>query len=68
MSTKPNSRKTSAGDNGQNKAAKVPIYKQPRSSQQAALQAQMFLQTTDAWSNLYFDNTDLHFMERELFG
>jgi hypothetical protein len=28
----------------------------------------MFLYTDDAWSLRYFDQNDLHFLEREVFG
>ena len=44
------------------------IAKQPRSKQQAAIQAGMFLQTDDGWSARYFDATDLRYLDRELFG
>ncbi len=44
------------------------ITKQPQSKQQAALQLGMFLHVDDAWSLAYFNNQDLHFVERELFG
>jgi hypothetical protein len=44
------------------------VTKQPQSKQQAAVQAGMFLYTTDAWSLRYFDTKDLHCLERELFG
>jgi hypothetical protein len=40
----------------------------PQSPQVAAASTGMFLRTTDAWSLAYFDNNDLHFKERELFG
>ncbi|MGA3263151.1 MAG: phospholipase D-like domain-containing protein [Terracidiphilus sp.] len=54
-------------------AAKTPppiprVDKQPRSKQQAAISAGMYLSTTDAWTAHYFDPGDLHCMERELFG
>jgi hypothetical protein len=48
--------------------AKPLVAQQPQSKQQAALEAGMFLQTTDAWSETYFDPNDLHFLERQLFG
>ena len=44
------------------------VDKQPRSRQQAAVAAGMFLWTNDAWAASYFRPGDLHFMERELFG
>jgi hypothetical protein len=40
----------------------------PQVKQQAALANGMFLYTDDAWSLRYFDQKDLHFMEREVFG
>jgi len=49
-------------------AAKLPAGKQPQSMQQAANQVGMFLHTDDAWSLAYFDDNDLHHLERELFG
>jgi hypothetical protein len=49
-------------------AAKPTVAKQPRSKQQAAVLAKMFLSTTDKWAQTYFDSKDLHSMERELFG
>jgi hypothetical protein len=36
--------------------------------QQAAVEHAMFLYTDDAWSLRYFDQNDLHFLEREVFG
>jgi hypothetical protein len=44
------------------------VTTQPQSKQQAAVKAGMFLYTDDAWSLRYFDDGDLHSMERELFG
>jgi hypothetical protein len=44
------------------------IAKQPQSKQEAAVQAGMFLYTTDDWSMAYFNENDLHCMEREVFG
>jgi len=44
------------------------VAKQPRSKQQAAVQAGMFLQTDDSWSARAFDPNDLHCVDRELFG
>lgn len=41
---------------------------QPRSKQQAATSAGMFLTTSDAWTTPYFAPGDLHCMERLLFG
>ena len=42
--------------------------KEPRSKQQAAIAAGVFLRTDDSWSLAYFDPSDLHNLERELFG
>jgi phosphatidylserine/phosphatidylglycerophosphate/cardiolipin synthase-like enzyme len=36
--------------------------------QQAALSAGWFLSTSDAWVKKYFDRSDLHFVDRELFA
>jgi hypothetical protein len=36
--------------------------------QQAALSAGWFLSTSDAWAKKYFDRSDLHFVDRELFA
>jgi hypothetical protein len=44
------------------------VNKQPQSKQQAAIAHGMFLYTDDAWSLRYFDQTDLHCKEREVFG
>ena len=44
------------------------INKQPQVKQQAAVANAMFLYTDDAWSLQYFDQNDLHFKEREVFG
>jgi hypothetical protein len=44
------------------------INKQPQMKQQAAVANGMFLYTDDAWSLRYFDQNDLHFKEREVFG
>jgi hypothetical protein len=49
--------------------AKTPlIAAQPQSKKQAASQAGMFLATDDSWSASYFNTSDLHCLERELFG
>jgi hypothetical protein len=45
-----------------------PIDKQPQLIQQAAVAHGMFLYVDDAWSLRYFDQNDLHFKEREVFG
>ena len=44
------------------------INKQPQVKQQAAVAHGMFLQVDDAWSLRYFDQNDLRFKEREVFG
>jgi hypothetical protein len=44
------------------------VSTQPRSKRDAAVQAGMFLYTDDNWSLAYFNDGDLHCMERELFG
>jgi hypothetical protein len=44
------------------------VAKQPQVKQQAAVAHGMFLYTDDAWSLRYFDQNDLHFLEREVFG
>jgi hypothetical protein len=44
------------------------VAKQPQVKQQAAIAHAMFLYTDDAWSLRYFDQNDLHFLEREVFG
>lgn len=66
------SRKTAASKSASTSAsaaAKKPLLaKEPQSKKEAAKQAHMFLQTTDAWSAAYFNTGDLHCMERELFG
>jgi hypothetical protein len=44
------------------------LNKQPQVKQEAAVANGMFLYTDDAWSLRYFDQNDLHFKEREVFG
>jgi hypothetical protein len=46
----------------------TPVNKQPQVKAQAAVAHGMFLYTDDAWSLRYFDQSDLHFLEREVFG
>lgn len=62
--------KTAAPKSGQSAASNSQplVPKQPQSKQQAALQHGMFLYTDDAWSQAYFNNNDLHSVERALFG
>lgn len=51
------------------KKARTPrLRKQPRSKQQAAIDAGMFLTTTDTWAQSYYNSSDLHCAERELLG
>lgn len=44
------------------------VAAQPQFKQQAAIQSGMFLYTNDNWSNAYFNDSDLHSLERKLFG
>ncbi|WP_407156980.1 hypothetical protein [Bradyrhizobium sp. STM 3557] len=44
------------------------VDKQPQVKEQAAVAHAMFLYTNDAWAQRYFDENDLHFLEREVFG
>ena len=44
------------------------IEKQPRSKAKAAQAAGMFLAVDDSWTTSYFDSSDLHSLERNLFG
>jgi hypothetical protein len=44
------------------------VVKQPQVKEQAAIQHGMFLYTDDSWSQRYFDQNDLRFKEREVFG
>jgi hypothetical protein len=60
---KPASALTSKG-----KGKKGLVRKQPQAKQQAAVAHGMFLYIDDAWSLRYFDQNDLHFKEREVFG
>jgi hypothetical protein len=59
---------TSKSANTKTAAPTPRVDKQPRSMQQAAISAGMFLSTTDAWTASYFEPGDLHCMERQLFG
>jgi hypothetical protein len=50
-------------------SSKTPLVaKQPQSKQKAALNAHIYLHTDSDWADAYFDENDLHFMDRELFG
>ena len=44
------------------------VDKQPQVKQDAAVAHGMFLFTDDSWSRRYFDQNDLRFKEREVFG
>lgn len=44
------------------------IQAQPQSAQIAAPQQGLFLFTNDSWSQNYFNNDDLHSLERLLLG
>jgi hypothetical protein len=44
------------------------VDKQPQVIEQAAVAQAMFLYVIDAWAQRYFDQNDLHFLEREVFG
>jgi hypothetical protein len=44
------------------------VTKQPELKEQAAVAQKMFLYTDDAWAQRYFNQNDLHFLEREVFG
>lgn len=61
-------RKPAPASTAKAKAKKGPINAQPQSKQQAAVAHGMFLYTDDAWSLQYFNQNDLHFKEREIFG
>jgi phospholipase D-like protein len=50
------------------KAAKVRAPAPTSNLRQAAIAAQWFLGTTDAWAASYFDPKDLHSLDRQLFG
>lgn len=44
------------------------VDKQPQVKEQAAIAHAMFLFTDDTWAQRYFDQNDLRFLEREVFG
>jgi hypothetical protein len=44
------------------------VDKQPQVKDQAAVTHGMFLYIDDDWAQAYFDQNDLHFLEREVFG
>jgi phosphatidylserine/phosphatidylglycerophosphate/cardiolipin synthase-like enzyme len=55
-------------DRSSTKAKKPPAQIKAASKQQQAVDAQWFLSTSDRWVAPYFDKSDLHFVDRELFG
>ncbi|MEO8316862.1 MAG: hypothetical protein ABI561_00920 [Bradyrhizobium sp.] len=44
------------------------VDKQPQVKEQAAVAHAMFLLADDTWAQRYFDQNDLRFLEREVFG
>ena len=44
------------------------VDKQPQVKEQAAIAHAMFLLADDTWAQRYFDQNDLRFLEREVFG
>ena len=63
------SKKSPATPNESSSSSTQPLVDaQPQSKQKAALQAGMFLYTNDAWSTAYFNEGDLHCVERVLFS
>jgi hypothetical protein len=44
------------------------VSAQPQSQQEAATRKGIFLFTDDSWSQNYFNNNDLHSLQRQLFG
>ena len=44
------------------------VEKQPQAMDQAALAQKVFLHDDDAWALQYYNQDDLHFLEREVFG
>lgn len=44
------------------------VAKQPQVMDKAAVAQAMFLYGDDTWAQAYFDQNDLHFLEREVFG
>ena len=66
--TPQSARKPASASAAKAKGSGAPINKQPQVKEQAAVANGMFLYTDDAWSQRYFDQNDLHFKEREVFG
>lgn len=70
-STPPKAKKSpqpKSGSSGQGRISGGLVTKQPELKEQAAVVDKMFLYTDDAWAQHYFDQNDLHFLEREVFG
>ena len=61
-------KKASPASAAKGKVSGGKVAKQPQVKQQAAVAHAMFLYTDDAWSLRYFDQNDMHFLEREVFG
>jgi hypothetical protein len=68
MATKKVSTKAAAKTAVPKASAAPALTAQPGSAQQAAVQAEIYLATDDAWSTRYWNDNDLHAMERKLFG
>jgi hypothetical protein len=62
------SRKQAAASAAQGDVENGMVDKQPKVKEQAAVAHAMFLFVDDAWALRYFDQNDLHFLEREVFG
>lgn len=67
-SAKAAKRKRSPAVASKAKGKRQVVKKQPQLKQQAAVAHAMFLYTDDAWSLQYFNQNDLHFKERVVFG
>lgn len=67
-STAKKAKKAATPASAEGKVSSGKVAKQPQVKQQAAVAHAMFLYTDDAWSLRYFDQNDLHFLEREVFG
>ena len=67
-SSKPAARSKTAPAVLSKSGSQLVVDKQPQSKEQAAVAAGMYLYTDDSWSLRYFQDGDLHCLERELFG
>jgi hypothetical protein len=65
--TSAKTKRVSASD-AQGKVSGGIVDKQPQVKEDAAVAHEMFLYENDAWAQRYFDQNDLHFLEREVFG